>query len=147
MLRGRVLDILLAGVCLSSLLLSCVADFGAHGEIQFVGVRLGDACIFHRFTHLDCPFCGMSRSMISLFHGQYSSSFLYHPLGPCLAVGFLCFSVAVCVAACRGSAPIIETRVFSFLILAVVIASVSLWGVRGFATCRLGHESVNMEVQ
>ena len=147
MLRGRILDILLAGVCVSALLLSCVADFGTRGEIQFGGVRLGDTCTFHRFTHIDCPFCGMSRSMISLLHGQYSGSFLYHPLGPCLAVGFLCFSVAVCVAACRGATPIIETRVFSFLLLTVVIASVSLWGARGLATCHLGQGSVNMEVR
>ena len=85
--------------------------------------------------------------MISLLQGQYSGSFLYHPLGPCLAVGLLCFSVAVCVAACRGATPIIETRVFSFLILTVVIARVSPWGVCGLATCPLGRGPVNMEAR
>jgi len=85
--------------------------------------------------------------MISLLDGEYLAAVQYHPLGPCLTVGFLGFFVAVSVAVFRRSTPIIETRVFSALILALAITGVSLWGVRGLVTCRVGLWPVSLEVR
>ena len=129
--RGRTLDVVVAGALLTALVLSYITDFGPNNDLQILGLSLGDACLFRRCTHIDCPFCGISRSMVAVMHGRIVESFVYHPLGPCLAVLFLGFLAAVCVAAYRNRTPIIETRIFSALILVVIITSLSLWSLRG----------------
>lgn len=42
---------------------------------------LPDLCLFHRWTGLPCPTCGMTRSWSALLRGQLSRSFHYHALG------------------------------------------------------------------
>lgn len=44
-------------------------------------------CLFHWWTDLDCPGCGMTRAVLSFFSGSLSLSFYFHPLGP--VVGLL----------------------------------------------------------
>lgn len=36
-------------------------------------------CIFKAITHVDCPGCGMQRSMILLIRGDLAGSFLIYP--------------------------------------------------------------------
>lgn len=48
---------------------------------------IGDFCIFHQSTHLPCPFCGMTRSLLCLVQGNWQSSLAWHPLGPFLGIG------------------------------------------------------------
>lgn len=48
-------------------------------------------CLFHRFTGLDCPGCGMTRAAGALVHGRWAEAFRYNPvlmvLLPVLAMG------------------------------------------------------------
>ncbi|MFN6038662.1 MAG: DUF2752 domain-containing protein [Bacteroidota bacterium] len=36
-------------------------------------------CIFKYFTSLDCPGCGLQRSILLLFQGNFKASFLQYP--------------------------------------------------------------------
>lgn len=135
--RSRLLDFVVGGALLTAFILSCVADFGQEGDLEIFGVHPGAACLFHRFVHADCPFCGLSRGMVAMTHGRIVESFGYHPLAPCLAVCFLGFILATCIAACRRRSPIIETRLFSLFLFALVTGSVSLWGLRAIFTDRV----------
>ena len=46
-------------------------------------------CLFREATNIPCPFCGLTRSFVSLSHGRLEWAFLYHPLGPAVYVAFL----------------------------------------------------------
>ncbi len=45
-------------------------------------------CLFQKILALDCPVCGLTRSMSSLLHLEIMKSLSYHALG-FLALGFL----------------------------------------------------------
>ncbi|GEM_PF-802293 len=45
-------------------------------------------CLFKELTGLPCPFCGLTRSFVSLGHGRIEDAFKYHLLGPFLFAGF-----------------------------------------------------------
>jgi hypothetical protein len=45
---------------------------------------LPSPCPFFHLTHLPCPLCGMTRSLVCTAHGDWSSAFWWHPLGPIL---------------------------------------------------------------
>jgi hypothetical protein len=42
-------------------------------------------CPFRLLTGLPCPGCGLTRSLVSLLHGDLSAAVLFHPLGPIAA--------------------------------------------------------------
>ena len=42
-------------------------------------------CPFRLVTGLPCPGCGLTRSLVSLLHGDVSAAVLFHPLGPVAA--------------------------------------------------------------
>ena len=42
---------------------------------------LPDLCLTHALLGIECPGCGLTRSFISLAHGDLLSSWKYHPLG------------------------------------------------------------------
>jgi len=39
-------------------------------------------CLFQFLSHLDCPGCGLTRSIISISHGQFIEALRYNALGP-----------------------------------------------------------------
>lgn len=47
---------------------------------------LPQLCAARRILHVDCPACGLTRSLIHLAHGHWSDSFRLHRLGPLLAL-------------------------------------------------------------
>ncbi|NCD72311.1 DUF2752 domain-containing protein [Mucilaginibacter agri] len=37
------------------------------------------SCFFKKITGIDCPFCGLQRSIIALLYGDFTNSFRYYP--------------------------------------------------------------------
>lgn len=46
-------------------------------------------CPFQALTGMDCPACGLTRSVSSFFHLEFTKSFAYHPLGSFVALFLL----------------------------------------------------------
>jgi hypothetical protein len=51
----------------------------------------GPPCLSRVLFHVSCPGCGLTRSLVALWHGDLLTSFRYHPLGPplfacCIAI-------------------------------------------------------------
>jgi|ERR1041385_799059 hypothetical protein len=46
-------------------------------------------CIFKEITHLPCPACGTTRSLILLVHGKLRESLLTNPSGGMLAIAMI----------------------------------------------------------
>ncbi|MEO0016883.1 MAG: hypothetical protein RLZZ522_166 [Verrucomicrobiota bacterium] len=38
-------------------------------------------CLFHRFTGLHCPGCGMTRGTVAVLHGEFGRAFRHNPVG------------------------------------------------------------------
>jgi hypothetical protein len=51
-------------------------------------------CLFHETTGIPCPFCGLTRSFVSVSHGRFADAFLYNFVGPPLYAGFLLGALA-----------------------------------------------------
>lgn len=55
------------------------------GEKVLVGPRgwpLPQLCMWRTLLGQPCPGCGLTRSVVTFLHGDYTRAFLYHPLGP-----------------------------------------------------------------
>jgi hypothetical protein len=50
-------------------------------DLNAISRRGPDLCVFHRLTGLDCPGCGMGRSLILLAQGRLQDSWTMHPFG------------------------------------------------------------------
>jgi hypothetical protein len=48
-----------------------------------------DLCLFKRLTSVECPFCGMTRSVHLAAHGDISSALTYNPMGVVLVLALL----------------------------------------------------------
>ncbi|MEY3895995.1 MAG: hypothetical protein RLZZ214_1515 [Verrucomicrobiota bacterium] len=55
------------------------------------GMRWLPGCLFHNFTGLSCPGCGMTRAVHATLHGRFGEAFRFNPVGmillPVAAVG------------------------------------------------------------
>ncbi len=38
-------------------------------------------CMFHQFTGLSCPGCGMTRAAHAVLHGRFAEAFRFNPMG------------------------------------------------------------------
>jgi hypothetical protein len=45
------------------------------------GLGLFPGCLFHRFTGLQCPGCGMTRATYATLHGDFARAFRLNPVG------------------------------------------------------------------
>jgi hypothetical protein len=71
-------------LCVAVLMLSSVLGINAAGYVYvppFSSVNLPATCPSKVLFHRDCAGCGMTRSLISLGHGQWRAAQAYHPLG------------------------------------------------------------------
>jgi len=64
--------------------------------LQYLPVRadgsiggVGDICPFRHLTGLPCPLCGMTRSVLCFFQGDWHAAFLWHPLGPSIGISII----------------------------------------------------------
>jgi len=59
-------------------------------------------CPFKMLTGLPCPGCGMIKSMVSLYRGEWMQSFEYHLFGPLLVLFFAGAMVVMVMEVIRG---------------------------------------------
>jgi len=52
-----------------------------HVIVPVLNKALPGTCTFRRFTGLPCPGCGMTRSFISIAHGQLADAWRFNPAG------------------------------------------------------------------
>lgn len=57
-----------------------------HETVSFFGFVLPPLCAFRALLGLDCPGCGITRSLIYAFHGRFYDSYMMHIWGIPLAV-------------------------------------------------------------
>ena len=55
---------------------------GRQVTIPLTDIPMPGLCTFKRMTGLDCPGCGLTRSFISLGHGDVLQAWAYNPAGP-----------------------------------------------------------------
>lgn len=69
-------------------------------------------CVFRDWTHLPCPFCGLTRAVRSAAAGDWAESFRTAPLGPLLLMGGVAFFIWHAAGALRGrfQPPLLATR-------------------------------------
>ena len=70
-------------VCTCVLGLAAILEVreGRQVLIPVWNVPLPEVCSFKRMTGLGCPGCGLTRSFISLAHGQLARAWYYNPAG------------------------------------------------------------------
>jgi hypothetical protein len=54
-----------------------------------LGQPVPEVCLFREVTHLPCPSCGTTRSMILLAEGDIAGAFMVNPLGIFLAAAMI----------------------------------------------------------
>lgn len=60
-----------------------LAWLGLGGAAVWLGAHFGRdlrLCLFKQLTHLPCPTCGLTRSVLSLLRGEFGQAWLYNPL-------------------------------------------------------------------
>lgn len=72
-------------LCAVAVLLVTLALSYTHGD--------GPACLWKTFFHIPCPGCGITRSLESVWHGNFLMSFRYHPLGLPLFIACILFLI------------------------------------------------------
>lgn len=82
------------GICVAVLTLSfLLSTVGSEGvEIAGLKWRLPGMCFMHDVVGFDCPGCGLTRSFISLAHGEWLRAWQFNPAGPLL---FLLFAAQI----------------------------------------------------
>ncbi len=76
--------------------------------LQYLPVRadgsiggVGEICPFRNLTGLPCPLCGMTRSVLCFFQGDWHTSLLWHPLGPLVGIGMIAAFLALMIPGIR----------------------------------------------
>src|SRR5262245_29390375 len=126
-----VLLALSACIVLLSLLLSIRGS--TQVVLPLVQVPLPELCTFRRFVGLDCPGCGLTRSFISLAHGDLAAAWSYNPAGLWLFGlvlvqlpyrGYQLWRIR------RGLPEIVLTRVALAVLLVFAVALLAQWTLR-----------------
>ncbi len=74
----------LLGVSLAVVILSCLLTQGSDNEqvmVPLLNQPLPPLCSLKRYTGLDCPGCGLTRSFIATAHGQFRAAVAHNPAG------------------------------------------------------------------
>jgi hypothetical protein len=123
---GRALDVGLAAFFAA--LLGASAWLTPAGD-QLVlpgGAPLGGLCWFRAAFHIDCPFCGTTRSFVALAHGDVAAAFRFHPAGPLLFAAMMVALVAIVTALARRTQPLVERPRFVTAVQAVTVVCLSI---------------------
>lgn len=84
----------LLGLALLVLLLAATlqATGGTRVVIPIAGIQLPELCSARRWLGLECPGCGMTRSLISIMHGRLADAWRFNPAG-FLVFGVIAFQI------------------------------------------------------
>ena len=90
------------------------------------GAPLSSPCLSRALFHVDCPFCGMTRSFVALAHGRLGAALDFHPAGPRLFVARLGFLGAVATVSIRRAQPLFDRRPFVVAVQAIALVCVAI---------------------
>jgi hypothetical protein len=121
-LPGRALD--LGGAGLAAIQLAAAAWLAPAGDHVALpdGSPLRGLCLLHEALAIECPLCGMTRSFVSLAHGDLGAALRFHPAGPLLFVAMVVFVAAALAVALRRGRPLVERRRFVLSFEAIALA-------------------------
>lgn len=125
-ISGRALDVGLAAF--AAALLGASAWLTPAGD-QLVlpgGTALGGMCWFRAAFHVDCPFCGTTRSFVAMAHGDLAAAFRFHPAGPVLFAALMVALVAFVAVLIRRTRPLVERPRFVTAVQAVTMICLSI---------------------
>jgi len=133
-MKGRLADLALATLATGQLAAAAwltpgTSDVGRGDAVALPSGRaLGGTCWFHEVFGLPCPFCGMTRSFVSLAHGRIGDAFRFHAAGPLLAIAMVVFVAAVAIVWVRRAQPLFYRRGFavSFQIVAMLCVATGI---------------------
>ena len=86
-------------------------------------------CVFRLVTHLDCPGCGMTRSLYSLLHLDFWQAFRYNPMIYLVVPALAYFGVVGYIYLITGNLFKLKLKIpkpVIFSIVAVIVAFVIL---------------------
>jgi hypothetical protein len=116
-----------AAVLLLSFLLR--APGGERVDVPWLGQALPGVCTFKRFTGAGCPGCGLTRSFISIAHGDLRAAWHYNPAGiPAFAAAVfqIPFRIAQ-IARIRRGRPAWRLRWLDWCLWLIVFALLAQW--------------------
>jgi hypothetical protein len=73
-------DLVIAMMSFGILLAAALSGASATA-IKVAGIQLPTVCAFKLLTSLDCPGCGLTRSLVFALHGHFRESYLMHIWG------------------------------------------------------------------
>lgn len=132
------LHAVMLGLSLAVILLSMTLTLGNEpGDVllPFINLPLPTLCNLKRFTGLDCPGCGLTRSFIALGHGRLRDSIRFNPAGP-LWFGLIAVQVPWHALqlnrVCRNLAPLESAWRGQAVLYIALAALIVQWVVRQF---------------
>jgi hypothetical protein len=106
---------------------------GTQVLLPLIDMPLPELCTMRRMTGLSCPGCGLTRSFISLAHGDLRSSWLYNPAGVFwfVAIAFqVPYRSVQLWRICRGMPELSFPRAAQMTLLILGVATLLQWAVR-----------------
>lgn len=80
----RTADAILLTLSLCVLAAAAILTVRGAEQVALFGFTLPEICFWRRFLGIECPGCGLTRSFVSLGHGQWRAAWEFHMLGPAL---------------------------------------------------------------
>lgn len=117
-------------------LLLLVLEVRPEGKVGVAGMEaleLPGVCLSRRWFGIDCPGCGMTRSLVSLVHGDFAAAWRYHRLGWVIglaAVAQAAVRIAALLSLRRGR--ILNTGWLDPALLGLMLLLLVNWGFRQF---------------
>jgi len=120
-------------LCLSVLLFSFLMKVN-QGQVDFLGfkIHLPSGCLMKTLFKIECPFCGLSRSLIEIAHLNFKSAITYNLSGPAFFL-FLLFQLPYRVYGFLGKGlNSYSEKLTSFPLILLLLAFFSQWLLKIF---------------
>lgn len=123
---SRRADMIILAAIATALGVAAVAHTSGATVVGPGGNDLGVMCWLRGRLGIECPFCGMTRSVVSLFDGNLAAAWKWHPAGPVMATWMIGVAGWIAIAAFRQRPPVYGRT--SFVQLTEAAALFSLTG-------------------